>query len=139
MQCHLKIRKHFFTAQVMEHWHRLSRETVVIPYLKIFKTCLDTVLHNLLWWPCLNIGLDQMKRTFQFKQCQDSVINSLVLWNLQRTWILNKLHVVKQYTQCILVSFELPMRNYASCFHLIYKQTYLMKCVLVMDSMLCCF
>lgn len=37
----LSIRKHFFHC---EHWHRLPREIVEFPLLKIFKRCLDMVL-----------------------------------------------------------------------------------------------
>jgi len=32
------MRKNFFTGRVMEHWNRLSRETVDSPCLKIFNT-----------------------------------------------------------------------------------------------------
>ena len=32
-----------FTVRVTEHWNRLPRETV-----EVFKTCLDTLLWNLL-------------------------------------------------------------------------------------------
>jgi len=44
----LKMRKNFFTVKVMEPWPRLPREVVESPSLKIFKTCLDVVLCNLL-------------------------------------------------------------------------------------------
>jgi len=37
----LKIRKHFFTLRVTEHWHRLPREAVESPSLGIFKRHLD--------------------------------------------------------------------------------------------------
>ena len=42
----LNIRKHFFTVRVNKSWHRLPREVVESPSVEIFKSCLDTVLHN---------------------------------------------------------------------------------------------
>ncbi|KFV85410.1 hypothetical protein N308_09936, partial [Struthio camelus australis] len=45
---HLNIRKNFFTVRLTEHWNRLPREAVQSPSLEIFKTCLDTILGNLL-------------------------------------------------------------------------------------------
>jgi len=44
----LNMRKNFFTLRVTEHWNRLPREVVESPSLKIFKTCMDKVLYNLL-------------------------------------------------------------------------------------------
>ncbi|GAB0182555.1 hypothetical protein GRJ2_000720800 [Grus japonensis] len=44
---HLNMRKNF-TVRVTEHWHRLPREVVESPSLKIFKTHLDVILCNLL-------------------------------------------------------------------------------------------
>ncbi|KGL84790.1 hypothetical protein N309_09628, partial [Tinamus guttatus] len=41
---HLHVRKNFFPVQVPEPWHRLPREAVEAPSLKIFKTCLDAAL-----------------------------------------------------------------------------------------------
>jgi len=60
---HPNMRKNFFTQRVTDHWNRLSRDVVEILKIKrysksrvvvessaleIFKTCLDTVLGNLL-------------------------------------------------------------------------------------------
>ena len=44
----LNIRKHFFTVQVTEHWHRLPREAVESPSPEIFKTHLDAILCKVL-------------------------------------------------------------------------------------------
>ncbi|GAB0180875.1 hypothetical protein GRJ2_000552800 [Grus japonensis] len=46
---HFNMRKNFFTVRVTEHWDRLPREAVEFPSLEIFKTCLNTILCNLLW------------------------------------------------------------------------------------------
>jgi len=43
----LDIRKKFFTMRVVKHWHRLSREFVDAPSLKVFKARLDGALSNL--------------------------------------------------------------------------------------------
>lgn len=48
----LKIKKHFFTVQMTEHGHNLTREVVKSSSLEIFKCHLDTLL-----WMSL---LDQM-------------------------------------------------------------------------------
>ncbi|GAB0188011.1 hypothetical protein GRJ2_001266400 [Grus japonensis] len=45
---HLNMRKNFFTVRVTEHWNRLPRDVIESPSLEIFKTCLDTILCNLL-------------------------------------------------------------------------------------------
>lgn len=45
----LNIRKYHFTVRVVEHWHRLSRESVESPSMAIFQSHLATVLGNHLW------------------------------------------------------------------------------------------
>jgi len=45
-RCHLNTRKQFFTVKLPEHWHRLHREIVESPSLKIFKSHLEMVLGN---------------------------------------------------------------------------------------------
>ena len=44
-----------FTVRVTELWNRLPREIVESPSLKIFKSCLDTVLGNTLERHCLSM------------------------------------------------------------------------------------
>jgi len=46
-RCTLDTRKQFFTLRVVRHWHRLPREVVDAPSLKVFKARLDGVLSNL--------------------------------------------------------------------------------------------
>lgn len=45
----LNIRKHVFTAKVVEHRQRLPREVVGSPSSETFRTCLDAVLGSQLW------------------------------------------------------------------------------------------
>ncbi|KFP26655.1 hypothetical protein N325_01495, partial [Colius striatus] len=45
---HLNIRKNYFTVRVTEPWNRLPREVVESTSLKVFKTCLDVFLCNLI-------------------------------------------------------------------------------------------
>ena len=42
----LNIRKHFFTVQGTERWHRVPQDVVESPSLEIFKSHLDIVLGN---------------------------------------------------------------------------------------------
>lgn len=75
---HLNIRKHFFTVQMMQRWHRLSREAMVSPFQEIFKNHMDMVLGNLHWVSLLEKRCsDQMMTSsgpFQPQPLRDSVI-----------------------------------------------------------------
>jgi len=44
----------------MEHWHKLPREAMEFPSLKMFESCLVTVLGTLLWLFLLEQKLDQV-------------------------------------------------------------------------------
>ncbi|KFU87510.1 hypothetical protein M959_01244, partial [Chaetura pelagica] len=44
----LDIRRKFFSARVVRHWHRLPREAVAAPSLAVFKARLDGALSNLI-------------------------------------------------------------------------------------------
>lgn len=73
----MNVRKLFFSAlQATEPWYRLSREVVGSQSLKIFRSCLDTVLGNLFYGILLEKGeLDLMtsRVPFQHQPCSDSV------------------------------------------------------------------
>ncbi|KFQ35483.1 hypothetical protein N332_04598, partial [Mesitornis unicolor] len=43
----LDIRRKFFTARMVGHWHRLPREAVDAPSLAVFKARLDGTLSSL--------------------------------------------------------------------------------------------
>ncbi|KFQ33552.1 hypothetical protein N332_14948, partial [Mesitornis unicolor] len=42
----LDIRRKFFTARAVRHWHRLPREAVDAPSLEVFKARLDRALSS---------------------------------------------------------------------------------------------
>lgn len=44
----LNRRKNIFTMRLYGHWNYLPRETVESPFLELFSTQLDIVLHNML-------------------------------------------------------------------------------------------
>ncbi|KFQ33527.1 hypothetical protein N332_13493, partial [Mesitornis unicolor] len=44
----LDMRRKFFTARVVRHWHRLPREVVDGPSMEVFKARLDGALGNLI-------------------------------------------------------------------------------------------
>lgn len=62
MRFPLNITKCFFTVWVMEHWHRLPRESVESPFLEIFKSYMDVVLCILLWVSLQGFGPDGFQR-----------------------------------------------------------------------------
>lgn len=52
------VRKQFFTVRVTEHWHRLPKDIVECPTLKILRGSLDIVLgSNSLWMSLSDQGI----------------------------------------------------------------------------------
>ena len=43
----LDVRKRVSTQRVMEHWHRLPREVVMVPSLTIFKKHFDNAVRHM--------------------------------------------------------------------------------------------
>lgn len=92
-ELHMNMRKILFTVRVAEPWHRLPREAVESPSLKIFKTILDAFLRNLLKGSSFSRRLDWMisRGPFQPLCFQDSVEkwetwNDFELWRRHPTW-----------------------------------------------------
>ena len=44
------VRKKFFTQKVMRQWHMMPGEAIGALSLAVFKTRVDEVLGNLIWW-----------------------------------------------------------------------------------------
>jgi len=66
------IQKKFLTLRVVRHWHRLPREAVDAPSLKVFKARLDGAWSNLVWWKVslahgMGAGLGDLSGPFQPK------------------------------------------------------------------------
>lgn len=72
---HLNVRKNF-TVRMAEHWNRLPRHLVESPSVEIVKSCLDTILSNMLW----GTMLEQRGWTKQPPVVPSNITHSAILW-----------------------------------------------------------
>lgn len=72
---HLNVRKNF-TVRIAEHWNRLPTDLVESPSVEIVKSCLDTILSNMLW----GTMLEQRGWTKQPPVVPSNITHSAILW-----------------------------------------------------------